>query len=351
MSDRKIIAVAGATGAQGGGLARAILADPEGGFAVRALTRDPSSDAAKALADQGAEVVQADVDDEASLAQAYDGAYGAYCVTFFWDHFSVEREQAEAGNMARAAKTAGLRHVIWSTFEDTRELVPLDDDRMPTLQGNYKVPHFDSKGSSNHLFTDAGVPTTFLLTSFYWENFIYFGMGPARGEDGVLRVTFPLGDKKLPSMAAEDIGKVAYEIYKRGDEFIGKTVGVAGEHLDRRGDRGRLLEGARRARRVQRGLGRRRTAASASPEPTTSGTCSSSSATSTTSTVGARPRVRAVAEPLGADLRPVARGQREPGPDRRRAHATSGRRRRAAALSGRRRPRRLTALDHHVYCS
>jgi uncharacterized protein YbjT (DUF2867 family) len=227
----KVIAVVGATGAQGGGLARAILADPGGGFSVRALTRDPSKDAAKALADQGAEVVQADLDDEASVAAAFEGAYGAYCLTNFWEHFSGEREIAQAENMAKAAAAAGIKHAIWSTFEDTRRLVPLDDDRMPTLQGKYKVAHFDAKAEANHFFTDRGVPTTFLYTSFYWENMIFFGSGPARGEDGVLALTFPLGDAKMPSIAAEDIGKFAYELFKRPDQFIGKTVGVAAEHL------------------------------------------------------------------------------------------------------------------------
>jgi uncharacterized protein YbjT (DUF2867 family) len=230
MPDKKIIAVVGATGAQGGGLARAVLADPDGGLAVRALTRDPSKDTAVALADRGAEVVQADLDDEASLTAAFDGAYGAYCVTNFWEHFSGDKEVEQAGNLARAAKAAGIKHAIWSTFEDTRELIPLDDDRMPTLQGHYKVAHFDAKAESNHFFTDLGVPTTFLLTSGYWENFIYFGWGPARGEDGVLAVTYPLGDKKLPSMAVEDIGKCAYAIFKAGAEYIGKTVGIAGGH-------------------------------------------------------------------------------------------------------------------------
>jgi uncharacterized protein YbjT (DUF2867 family) len=230
MPDKKIIAVVGATGAQGGGLARAVLADPDGGLAVRALTRDPSKDTAVALADRGAEVVQADLDDEASLTAAFDGAYGAYCVTNFWEHFSGDKEVEQAGNLARAAKAAGIKHAIWSTFEDTRELIPLDDDRMPTLQGHYKVAHFDAKAESNHFFTDLGVPTTFVLTSGYWENFIYFGWGPARGEDGVLAVTYPLGDKKLPSMAVEDIGKCAYAIFKAGAEYIGKTVGVAGGH-------------------------------------------------------------------------------------------------------------------------
>ena len=230
MAEKKIIAVVGATGAQGGGLARAVLADPAGGFGVRALTRDPSKDAAVALADQGAEVVQADLDDEASLTTAFEGAYGAYCVTNFWEHFSGDKEVEQAGNLARAAKAAGIEHAIWSTFEDTRAWIPLDDDRMPTLQGHYKVAHFDAKAEANHFFTDLGVPTTFLLTSAYFENFIYFGWGPARGEDGVLAVTYPMGDKKLPMIGVEDIGKCAYAIFKAGAEYVGKTVGIAAEN-------------------------------------------------------------------------------------------------------------------------
>jgi uncharacterized protein YbjT (DUF2867 family) len=229
--DKKIIAVAGATGAQGGGLTRAILADPSGGFAVRALTRDVNSDKAKALAAAGAEVVAANVDDLESMKQAFKGAHGAYCVTFFWDHFSPEREGQQARNMAAAAKDAGVKHAIWSTFEDTRKWVPLSDNRMPTLQGKYKVPHFDSKADADRYFTDLGVPVTFLYTSFYWDNLIHFGMGPKKGPDGRLAFTLPMGDKKLPGMAASDIGACAYGIFKRGGEFIGKTVGIAGEHL------------------------------------------------------------------------------------------------------------------------
>lgn len=231
MTEKKIIAVVGATGAQGGGLARAILSDPAGGFTARALARDPNSEKARELAKLGAEVVAADVDDLKSLKRAFHGAYGAYCVTFFWAHFSPERELANATAMAQAAKDAGVQHAIWSTFEDTRKWVPLADSRMPTLMGKYKVPHFDGKGEADHVFTDLGVPTTFLLTSFYWDNFIYFGMGPKKGPDGRLAITFPMGDKKLPGIAAEDIGKCAYGILKKGREFIGKTVGIAGEHL------------------------------------------------------------------------------------------------------------------------
>jgi len=231
MAGKKAIAVLGATGAQGGGVVRAILADPNGGFAARVLTRDVNGAKAKEFARLGAEVVAADIDNPESLKKAFQGAYGAYCVTFFWAHFSPEKEMAEAKAMADAAKAAGLKHVIWSTLEDTRKWVPLNDNRMPTLQGKYKVPHFDAKGESNHFFTDAGVPTTFLLTSFYWDNFISFGMGPKKGPDGKLGITLPMGDKKLPGIAAEDIGRCAYGIFKKGGELIGQTVAITGENL------------------------------------------------------------------------------------------------------------------------
>lgn len=231
MSDKKIIAILGATGAQGGGLAQAILNDPDSEFAARALTRNTESDKAKALAAAGADVVAADTDDVESLKRAFEGAYGAYGLTNYWEHFSPEKEAAQAANIVEAAKAAGLKHVIWSTLEDTREKVPLSDNRMPTLMGKYKVPHFDAKGEANHLFTDAGVPTTFLLTSFYWDNFIYFGMGPKKGPDGTLALTLPMGDRKLPGIAGEDIGKCAYGIFKAGDAYIGRTVGITGEQL------------------------------------------------------------------------------------------------------------------------
>ena len=230
MSEQKIIAVVGATGAQGGGLVRAIQNDSGGGFRARAITRDPNSPKARELAASGAEIVAGDVDDPDSLTRAFEGAHCAYCVTFYWAHFSPEKELAEAGNMARAAKTAGTPHVIWSTLEDTRQWIPLTDNRMPTLMGKYKVPHFDAKGEANRLFGEAGVPTTNLLTSFYWDNFVYFGMGPKAGPDGRLAITLPMGDRKLPGIAAEDIGKCAYGIFRRGREFVGKTVGIAGGH-------------------------------------------------------------------------------------------------------------------------
>ena len=231
MAEKKIIAVIGATGAQGSGLVHAILDDPDSGFLPRAITRNVHSDKAQALKKRGAELVAADVDDPASLKRAFDGAYGAFCVTFFWDHFSPEKENEQARSMAEAARDAGVQHVIWSTLEDTRAFVPLNDGRMPTLMGKYKVPHFDAKGEANHYFTEANVPTTFLHTSVYWDNFIHFGMGPKKGPDGNYAITMPLGDAHLPGIAAEDIGRCAYGIFKQGQDLGGKSVGIAGGHL------------------------------------------------------------------------------------------------------------------------
>jgi uncharacterized protein YbjT (DUF2867 family) len=231
MAAKKIIAVVGATGAQGGGLVRSILADPGSPFSVRAIARDVNSDGARALAAAGAEVVAADVEDAASIRRAFDGAHGAYCVTFFWAHFSPEKELADAATMAAAARDAGVAHAIWSTLEDTRRWMKLDDPRMPTLMGRYKVPHFDAKGEADQTWRDSGVPTTFLLTSFYWDNLIHFGMGPKRAADGKLDFVLPMGERKLPGIAAEDIGRCAHGIFKRGPEFIGKTVGISGGHL------------------------------------------------------------------------------------------------------------------------
>jgi uncharacterized protein YbjT (DUF2867 family) len=230
MSEQKVIAVVGATGAEGGGLARAILADPTGEFTCRALTRKPESPAARALAAKGAEIVQADLDDEASLRAAFEGAHGAYCLTYFWERFSADAELERAANLARAAKAAGVQHAIWSTWEDVRDWFPLDDERMPTLQGRYKVPFFDSRAEGNRYFAESRVPTTYLLTTYQWEAFFTRG-APRRGPDGTLSIAVPLGDKRLPGIAAEDIGRCALGIFKRGEAFVGQQVGLSAEQL------------------------------------------------------------------------------------------------------------------------
>ncbi|MBT2439558.1 NmrA/HSCARG family protein [Streptomyces sp. ISL-36] len=230
MTGKRTVTVFGATGRQGGGLARAILADRDGDFAVRAVTRRPDSDAAKELERLGAEVVRADMDEEDSLGPAFEGAYAAFLVTNFWEHTSAEREKAQAAALARAAGHAGVQHAIWSTLDDTRECIPLDDDRMPTLQGSYKVPHFDAKAEADRYFEDDGVPTTYLRATFFWENLLTL-CPPQRADDGVLVINLPMGDRRLSGIAVDDVGRTALGVLKRGTDLLGATVSIAGEHL------------------------------------------------------------------------------------------------------------------------
>jgi len=229
MKKQPVIAVVGATGAQGGGLVRAILADPARRFAARAITRKPDAPAARALAALGAEVVHGDLDAPASLPGAFAGAHGIYVVTNYWEHYSPDRELVQARNAARAAESINARHVIWASLVDTRRLVPLSDERLPTLLHRYKVPHYDAKGEADALF--ANLPVTFLRAPFYWDNLIHFGLGPRRAADGVLELALPLGDRKLPGIAAEDIGACAFGVFARGPGLAGRGIGIAGAHL------------------------------------------------------------------------------------------------------------------------
>jgi hypothetical protein len=133
--------------------------------------------------------------------------------------------------MARATKAAGVAHAVWSTLEDTRLAFPLDDPRLKTLGGKYKVPHFDAKGESDAIFAAEAAPTSYMMAAFYWENFIYFGQGPRKGPDGKVVLALPLGGGKLPGIAAEDIGRCAYGIFLRGAAAAGQRFGIAGEVL------------------------------------------------------------------------------------------------------------------------
>jgi uncharacterized protein YbjT (DUF2867 family) len=229
-NERPVIAVVGATGVQGGGLVRAILDDPAGRFSVRALTRDPRSPRARALAEAGAEVVRADLDDLDTLVTAFAGVHGVFGVTNFWEHMDPVRESAQAANIAQAAGKAGVRHAVWSTLEDVRRFVPAGDDRIPTLMGQYKVPHMDAKAEADACFADSGMPTTYLLTSFYWENLLQWALRET--PQGGLVLALPIENAALPGIAGADIGACALGIFARGEQLAGQRIGVAGEHLD-----------------------------------------------------------------------------------------------------------------------
>jgi uncharacterized protein YbjT (DUF2867 family) len=230
------IAVVGGTGRQGGGLVRAILDDPEGRYAVRVLTRDAGSEGARALAARGAEVVEADLDDAAALTKAFEGAHGAFVVTAYFAELTsdqqkarsrAKREEEQAANAARAAKAAGVRHVVWSTLEDSRPFFERTGNKVPRI-GEYTSPVYDGKAAGDKYFVEAGVPTTFLLTPVFYE-LLFLGMGPTRNAAGELVLHIPLADRETAFIGAEDIGRTALAVFKAGDEYIGRTVGIAAE--------------------------------------------------------------------------------------------------------------------------
>ncbi|MFI5911817.1 NmrA/HSCARG family protein [Dactylosporangium sp. NPDC051541] len=221
MSNDRVITVLGATGTQGGAVARALLAGGE--FGVRAVTRDAASPKAQALAGLGAEVVEASLTDEASLRRALTGAYGAFLVTPYWEHRSPARELSEVEHFIAAAQATGVRHVLWSTLEDTREAIPAGDERMPWLADGYRVPHFDVKGgAADALFAKSGLPTTYLLMSFYWDNLLQLRRDP----DGTLALHLPLGDTRIAGVASDDIGRVALRVLQEPEATIGAVVPV-----------------------------------------------------------------------------------------------------------------------------
>lgn len=230
MVTNKLVAVCGATGKQGGGCARALLA--AGGFDVRCLTRNSSSPAAGALISAGAEVVKADFEDPDSLAEAFRGCDAVFAVTDFWQscQLDAEREKKQGMNLVDAAKAAGVKHFVWSTLEDTRLALA---GLRPPLAGSYTVPHFDAKAEVDaYMRVELPGRCTALFTSVFYTNLLPGGsMDPQKQPDGSFLLFMPVGQAKLAWCDPEDIGGVAAAVIAGGPErWADKAVGVAGEH-------------------------------------------------------------------------------------------------------------------------
>ncbi|KFV67408.1 NmrA-like family domain-containing protein 1 [Dryobates pubescens] len=215
MAEKKLIVVFGATGAQGGSVAQALLED--GTFRVRAVTRSPMKKEAKKLKQKGAEVVKADQDDEPSLELALAGAYGAFILTNFWEHCSEEKEISQGKRLADLSKRLGLHHVVYSGLENVKQLTG----------GQLEVPHFDGKGVVQEYFQKIGVPTTTVRLPFYFENFlsIFKPQKAAQGDSFVLAL--PMGDVPMDGMAVEDLGPVVLSLLKAPEEYIGQVIGLS----------------------------------------------------------------------------------------------------------------------------
>jgi uncharacterized protein YbjT (DUF2867 family) len=210
------ILVFGATGAQGGSVARNLLS--RGKFNVRVITRKPESVAAAALRDLGAEIVQGDLDDPASLSAALEGVYGVFGVTNFWEHFDKEAEQGR--NLVNAVAAAGVKHFVFST------LPPIAGE----TNGALKSPHFDLKAEHEALAKSLGIPSTFVHVPFYYENFLYF-FPPKPVGDGTFQFGFPQGDTPLAAISVEDVGKLIAPMFEQPERYIGQVVKLAGDEL------------------------------------------------------------------------------------------------------------------------
>jgi uncharacterized protein YbjT (DUF2867 family) len=222
------VAVLGATGQQGGAVAEALA---KKGIAVVAITRNASSEKAKALASRAdsTEVREADLDDKDSLVKAFDGCDGAFVIANFWEGMDVEKEVRQYKNATDALKEIGsMKHVVFSTLEETT--IPVADHFKSLHQcehegakGPMKVPHFDGKARAEKMFE--GLPTTFVLTSCYFENFCSF-FSFSKGEDGSYTFTLPLSDVKIPWTILGDLGEFTACAFTK-PELIGQRIGQA----------------------------------------------------------------------------------------------------------------------------
>jgi uncharacterized protein YbjT (DUF2867 family) len=216
MTAKKTILVFGATGAQGGSVARNLLA--RGHYAVRAFTRKGDSPAAQALKEAGAEIVEGNLDDQASIAAALDGVYGVFGVTNFWEHFDKEAQQGR--NMIEAIAAAGVQHLVYSS------LPPIAKE----TNGALKSPHFDIKAEHEDLVRSLGIPATFVHVPFYYENFLYF-FPPRPAGDGTYQFGFPQGDTPLAAISVQDVGRIVAPLFEQPEKYIGQTLKLAGDEI------------------------------------------------------------------------------------------------------------------------
>ncbi|HKA37259.1 MAG TPA: NmrA/HSCARG family protein [Thermoanaerobaculia bacterium] len=212
MADSKVILVTGATGHQGGAVARELLAH---GHRVRAMTRKPEGDAARALAKQGAEVVAGNLDDEASIEKALSGAWGAFAVQNTWEA-GVEGEETQGKRFARAAKEAGVRHFVYTSVGSA--------DRKTG------IPHFDNKWRIEETVRSLGFASHVILRPvFFMENWLSPWFKPAIDGGKVAMGIKP--DTVLQQIAVADIGKYGLWAFENPEKLNRREIDIAGDAL------------------------------------------------------------------------------------------------------------------------
>lgn len=206
-NEERTILVAGATGNQGGAVASNLL---ERGFPVSALTRNQNSEGAQALAEQGAEVVQGDMEDRSDMDRVLEGVYSVFSVQTFWEAgYDLEIKQGKT--LADAAKAAGVEHFVYSSVGSAHR--------------ETGIPHFDSKWEIEEHVRELGLSYTILHPVFFMQNWEMM-------RDQILEGTLPQPldpDKPFQQVAVEDIGAFAVLAFERPDEWLGREVDLAGD--------------------------------------------------------------------------------------------------------------------------
>lgn len=216
MNQRKTILVTGATGAQGGSVARALLRD--GNYDVRCLTRNPQSENAKALEEAGASIVKGDLEDITSLALAMEGVYGVFGVTNFWEHFEKEYQQGK--NLILAVVGARVDHFILSALPSAEKL----------SGGRFRIPHFDIKASLQQYARTIKPDSSFVHVGSYYENMLNY-IPPEPTGDGGFAWRLPQGNSKYASIAVEDLGPIVAAMFNHPDVYKKRTVGAVGTDM------------------------------------------------------------------------------------------------------------------------
>jgi uncharacterized protein YbjT (DUF2867 family) len=209
----KTILVFGATGQQGGAVARHLRAR---GWHVRALVRDPHQASAQALEDQGVELVQGDLDQPASLRAAMKGVYGVFSVQTPFTPGGVEAEERQGKAVADAAKATGVSHFVYSSVGGAER--------------ETGIAHFESKWRIEQYIRTLDLPVTILRPVFFMDNFLRYGM--ATQEEGTVTITMALQpETALQFIAADDIGAFAALVFEQKEKFLGKEIEIAGDEL------------------------------------------------------------------------------------------------------------------------
>ena len=210
--DNKIILVVGATGTQGGSVIKHLLKQ---NWKVQGLTRNPESEKAKILASQGVEILQGDLDNQEELEKLFQDVYGVFSVQNTWTA-GVENETAQGINVARAAKAAGVQHLVYTSVGGAENLTG--------------IPHFDSKHQIEVEIKKLNLPFTIVRPAFFFENFFFLpGMKEGFAKGNVAMGQMP--DKPLQMIAVDDIGGIVASIFRNPDKFMNQGIEISSDEV------------------------------------------------------------------------------------------------------------------------